>query len=87
MRPYSPVEGAEVIDVDEDQRQRQAVTPRAPPLAFEKLEELFVVGDRGQLIFAAQPLQLNARRFELGRAGLERFSRAPRPGKQALRLT
>ena len=66
------VVGAEVIDVDEDQRQRQAVAPGAAPFALEKLEKLFVVGDRGQRILGAEALQLDARGFELGGPGLER---------------
>ena len=73
------VVGAEVIDVDEDQRQRQAVAPRAAPFALEEFEELFVVGDRGQRIFGAQPLQLDARRLELGGAGFERALELARP--------
>ncbi len=66
------VVGAEVIDVDEDQRQRQAVAARAAPFAFEEFEELFVIGDRGQRIFGAEALQLDARGFELRGPRLER---------------
>src|SRR4029453_6693220 len=66
------VEGAEVIDVDEDERERYAVAPRAPPFAFEKFEELLVIGHRGQRVFSAHALQLDARGFELRRPRFER---------------
>jgi hypothetical protein len=76
-----PVIGAEVIDVHEDQRQRQAIAARATPFTLEEFQKLLVVGHRGQRIFGAQPLQLYARRFELGGSRVERsleFVRADR---------
>ena len=73
LAPEFAVVGAEMIDVDEDERQGLAVAARTPPLAFEKLEELLVVGDRGQRIFRAEPLQLDARRFKFSGAELERL--------------
>src|SRR6187397_3229406 len=66
------VERAEMIDVDEDEREGHAVPPRPPPFAFEELEELLVVGDRGQGIFSAHALQLDPRGFELRRPRFER---------------
>ncbi len=63
------------------ERQRQAVAPRPAPFTLEEFEELFVVGDGGQRILRAEPLQLDARRFELGGASFERASRAPRPAR------
>jgi hypothetical protein len=56
-----------MIDVDEDQGQRQSVAPRPSPLAFQELKELLVVGNGRQRIFSTQPLQLDASGLELRR--------------------
>ena len=39
------VVGAEMIDVHEDQRQRQPITAGAAPFSLEEFEELLVVGN------------------------------------------
>ena len=61
-----------MIDVQEDQRERQAVAAGAAPFTLEELEKLLVIGDRGQRVLGAQALQLNTRRLELGGTRFER---------------
>jgi hypothetical protein len=84
LAPEVAVVGAEVIEVDEDQRQGQAVAPRPAPLPFQEFQELLVVGDGGQRILGRQALQLDARRLELGRAQFERLLELRRLGLDPL---
>src|SRR5690606_5813378 len=56
------VELLELVQVEQDQRDRQFVTPRAVPFLHERAFEEPAVGDSGQIVLEREDLQAGVRR-------------------------